>query len=193
MEKSIVIHQSKYGHGGLGDFIRAGLTLYSFCKRENISYYIDFSENPKLSKCFHSLDIPNQIKSLPSENIELMGGISYKNQVIDKLNKILYFPKVYYVNANIIGYEDTENISNIRKEFFDIILNPKQIIKDNLNKIYQELNLSPYSYISYHIRCGDFNINGFKQSKRCYSNHYDSYLRDGNIRIDLRNKDVYKK
>ncbi len=59
----IVVHKHYYGGGGIGDFIRASLSFYSICKRNNFEYYIDFSVNKLLKKCFNYKKLQKEIKN----------------------------------------------------------------------------------------------------------------------------------
>ena len=45
LNNSIIIHKHSLNCGGIGDFIIASLSLYSFCQRNNLEYYINFDEN----------------------------------------------------------------------------------------------------------------------------------------------------
>jgi hypothetical protein len=191
MNKSIIIHKSSYGTGGLGDFTRAAISFYSFCVRNNLEYYIDFSENPNLSKCFYVQNIPESIKTLPCLSLNLIGGICDYESIKDILDKILTIPKVYYIKSNYLGFEDIKYISNVRDSFFSSVLKPSEIILEKINEIYKNNHIEPYKYISFHIRCGDYNIPNFLVSKRNEGQNYNQHKYLSNIRIDLENQNIY--
>ena len=113
MNKTIIIHCHSLYCGGIGDFIRASLSFYSFCQRNNIEYYIDFKENPHLKQCFDINLIPDLINYFDSEEICLLNGYYSYDNIKNELNKILNNPKVYYLKTNAIGFENLDEIRDL--------------------------------------------------------------------------------
>jgi hypothetical protein len=156
MNKSIIIHTHTYGSGGIGDFLRASLSLYSICHRYNLDYYINFNENEKLKQCFDIKEIPLIDNNI--EYISLIASTSTENNFKPYINKFISEPKIYNIKCNLIGIESTENINKIREYYFTNILKPTQKVIDYINQIYEKYNITNNNYISVHIRCGDRTI-----------------------------------
>jgi hypothetical protein len=151
--KSIIIHKVTNGSGGLGDFIRASLSFYTFCKKNNVKYYIDFSGFKFLSECFELRQITQNILNLPFENISFMNIIGEINS--EKLNDIITKPKIYNLISNTIGFQKSEDINKYIDKFFDKILKPSNHVLNYINDIYNKLKIEENKYISLHVRCGD--------------------------------------
>ena len=140
----IVVHKHYYGGGGIGDFIRASMSFYSICKRHNFEYYIDFSVNKFLKKCFNYKKLPKEIKN---SNLNTNTIKFFQEQIIfdekSFLDKVLAFPNgINYLYSNAIGIESKENIFNIHKDYISNILSPKKLINDYINNIFQKYNIS---------------------------------------------------
>ena len=175
--KSVVIHKHSLKCGGIGDFIRASLSLFSYCQRNKIDYYINFDQNSNLKYCFDIEKMPEYFNNLPIREIILTNGI----YTIEKIKPFLeLFDKngIYYVKTNAIGYEKNEEINKIRDYFFNNILKPTQKVKQNIDDIYTKYNLINNNYISIHIRCGDLNMD---------NNHSNS----NDIRLDLNDDNIF--
>lgn len=188
MERSIIIHKHEFGCGGIGDFIRASLSFYSFSKRNNIEYYINFEENPHLNKCFNikSFDI-NTIDKNKICQLNLMRGIytidktQNENYIKDTLDQIINEKKVYLIKSNAIGFESNDDINNILDDYFTNILLPSDIILDKIKNIYNDFNLTDSQYISVHFRTGDKNM---AKNLKQITGHRDS-------RINLESDNTY--
>jgi hypothetical protein len=189
--KSIIIHKSSSNYGGLGDFTRAAISFYSFCVKNDLDFYIDFSENPNMSHCFDIPYIPDSIKNLQSISLNLIGGFCDYNTMKNILDDILNNPKVYYIKSNYLGFEDVKDISKVRESFFKNILRPSKLVLDNIEKIYYCNTIKPYQYVSLHIRCGDYNIQNFQNSERNTGQSYLEHKSLSNIRIDLEDSCIY--
>ncbi len=172
VEKSILIHRHKRCYGGIGDFIRASLSLYSICKRINVEYYVDFSENIFLDQAFNYKKIPDDL-IIDEKKVEIIKYLQNK----EKFNKEEFETKLqqdvktYIIYTNVVGIESIENICMIREEFFKKILTPSNQVLKLMELKYKELNIKPDEYVSVHIRCGDSqidptNINYTSKDKR---------------------------
>lgn len=176
MNNTIIIHEHEYGCGGIGDFLRGALTLYSICKKYNYKYYIYLKENINLDKCFIKEKIPlNIINDNNKENINIIDKYE-DNVIINFLNKIKNNKKVYFVKSNYFSPKYKESINNIKDEFFTNVLKPTQEILNIVNNIYLQNNIKKNEYVSVHIRSGDYNMS-------------NNSSRD--LRINLSNKNIY--
>lgn len=172
----MLIQKHSYGCGGIGDFLRSALSFYSFCKRFNVSYYIDFSENINFGKCFVVNPIPDY-NIIDSENITLLNGVYNYDDISLILDKIKSNNKIYILKSNAIGFENNEFIKLVVDEFFTKILVLNENVINKINDLYKTFNLQENNYISVHIRCGDKNMTN-------NNNSLDN-------RIDINNKFVY--
>jgi hypothetical protein len=190
----IVVHKHYYGGGGIGDFIRASMSFYSICKRHNFEYYIDFSVNKFLKKCFNYKKLPKEIKN---SNLNTNTIKFFQEQIIfdekSFLDKVLAFPNgINYLYSNAIGIESKENILNIHKDYISNILSPKKLINDYINNIFQKYNISKNNYISVHVRCGDKHI--LKNDLNYFTNHEWININDNDVYITFCNTiDKFKK
>lgn len=153
MNKSVIIHKVSNGSGGIGDFVRASLSFYTFSKKNNIKYYIDFSGYKYLDKCFELKKIPENIFKMPSENIWLMNIVGNINN--ETLKKIITDQKVYYLISNAIGFENNDDIAKYIDKFFSKILKPSDEVQNYIKNTYEQLNITENNYVSFHTRCGD--------------------------------------
>ena len=181
LNNSIVIHKHALGCGGIGDFIRSSLSLYSYCKRNNIEYYINLDENEFLKKCFeitnHNSIIDNNNNNC--EYINLMNGVYNCDEFKIIFDKIINNKKIYCIKTNAIGFEDIEYIHEVREHYFSNILKPSSLVNLKIYDLYNKYGLSNNNFICVHIRCGDFNM------EHRINNSCDK-------RIDLENTTIYK-
>lgn len=178
--KSCVIHKHSLKCGGIGDFIRASLSIFSFCYRNKINYYINFDENPNLYQCFNIEKIPQNLSNSSFKEFVLLDGIYSINKIKPILESIIK-PGLYYIKTNAVGFENNEEIIKIREFYFNNILKPSPKVTNLINDIYQKYNLIDDNYISIHIRCGDLNMTNNRSNsidKRlnlCDENIYNNY------------------
>lgn len=181
MNKSIIIHQVCGGSGGLGDFIRAGLSFYSFSRKHELEYFIDLSGYKYLNLCFDLEIIPENIKKIPSEKIWLM-NITGKIQN-NTLQKIIDEPKVYYLISNAIGFEENSDVNTYIDDFFNIKLKPSARVLDYIENMYKHLGIIENKYVSFHTRCGD--------KIMCLNN--DEQLNKTHILVNIDDVNIYDK
>lgn len=152
MNSSIIIHCVKNGTGGIGDFIRSSISFYVFSKKNNLKYYIDFSNYKYFNECFELEKIP-EINNYPFEELYIMNVVG---KIEDKiLNKLINKSKVYYIYTNSFGFIDNQEINNYIYDYFKIVLKPSKKVENYIEKIYNEFNLKENNYVSFHLRCGD--------------------------------------
>lgn len=154
MNKSIIIHKIQHGSGGIGDFIRSSLSLYSVCKRLDLQYYIDFENNPNYYECFIVQTLP-KINNKYTETIGLMNLEGHSKIIHDAINKITHIPKIYYIITNALGFESNDNINNIIDDYFNHILKPSSKTVNYIQDVYNQYGINENNYISVHVRCGD--------------------------------------
>lgn len=153
MKKSIVIHCVKNGSGGIGDFIRSSIYFYIFCKKNNIEYYIDFSNYKYFNECFELEKIPGNITENFSESIWFMNSIGKTNNEI--FNTIIKQPKTYYLFSNSFNYVDNKENDHYITEYFNKVLRPSKKVNNYIDFIYNQFKLKKDNYVSFHLRCGD--------------------------------------
>lgn len=180
LKNSILIHKHSAGCGGIGDFIRASLSLYSYCKRKNIEYYINLDENIFLKQCF---EIKNYNININNDNdiecFSLLRGIYRRSEFEVIFDKIINNKKIYYIKTNAIGFESVKYIQEVREDYFNNILKPSSLVNLKINSLFDKYNLSNNNFICVHIRCGDFNMeNRINDSK--------------DKRVDLDDTNIYK-
>jgi hypothetical protein len=178
MLNSTIIHCHSSDCGGIGDFIRASLSFFSFCQRNNIEYYINFDENIHLKECFELIDIPDHSSNKNTEHISLLGGIYTLNDLEPVLDKIINVKNIYYIKTNALGFENIDDINKIKEHYFKYILKPSLKVIECIENIYSEYNIHDNNYISIHVRCGDVNMNNNS------ANNKDN-------RINLENDNIY--
>lgn len=179
-KRTILIHKHGYKCGGIGDFIGSSLSFFTFCKKYNIEYRVDFGENTNMNYCF-SYNQGITCKHDEIEQIFLIVDRHDDPRIMAFLDKLKYFPKTYIVKSNAIGFSDKNDVKKCRKEFFTNFLKPTELVCDTIQSIYEKYKLNKYNYISVHIRCGDANmekINTITNDKRIDTNNnvIDNYV-----------------
>ena len=167
MIKSTIImkHSPSGGSGGIGDFLRCCISMYTFCKREGLKLYFDFTENKGFGKCFDYEPIPAEIRQKIEDNEHrVIKGIwnkfsaMYTRDVSEHfLYDILASPNVYVIVSNCIGFEDRKDIMENIDEFNEII-KPSKGVLDYMNQLREKHTIKKGEYASVHIRCGDKNM-----------------------------------
>jgi hypothetical protein len=178
----IQIHKENNG-GGIADLLKGLFTLYNECKKRNIKYYLDLSQNKKLQKCFDLPKIPEYYKDFECETFNLLDQIydyeKYKELILSKTTE----PKIYYIITNCCGFGNKkEYINNINE--INNIIKPSYEINRKINFLYNQYQLEENKYISIHFRTGDHHM--FNQ----FHNQSDQSILDNRINI---NNDIYKK
>ena len=106
--KPVIIHVHDKFCGGLGDFFKSIITLYSYCNIENIDYYIDLSNNIFLNNCFVLKNIPENIINSEFIMIDMIDKIFTEESLYNLLNQIIYTePKIYKLKSNCFGFRKT--------------------------------------------------------------------------------------
>lgn len=139
------------GAGGIGDYIRAALSLYAVAKKYGYTYYLTFTGNPLFGSCFETTPPPHDVLA-KSEFMDwpyIVDDTKLEN--LEKIKK----PGVYLLRSNTIGIIPVDEINAVREEFFRDVLRPSEAVKERVLQYYKQYNLSPGNYISVHIRCGD--------------------------------------
>jgi hypothetical protein len=189
MNKSILIHNITKLSGGFGDFIRAGISLYAFCRVNNIEYYIYFDDNEYFKECF-LLDICYEYENYKNnsqkelyeiEEVNLMNMLSYNNVFETFFNKILNFNKIYIVISNSFNFYETKYINKFKNDFFTKKLKPSNKLEEYIQKYYNKYGLIENNYISVHVRCGD--------KIMCLNDNNIKSVND--VRIDINSENTY--
>ena len=191
----IQIHKENAG-GGIADLLKGMFTLYNECKKMNIKYYIDLSNNIKLNKCFDLPNIPEDYKDFENETLNLLDQIYDYNKFSELFLSKIKEPKIYYIITNCCGFGNkNEYINNINE--INNIVKPSSIVKNKINQLYNIYNLKEDNYISIHLRTGDHNM--IKQFNNSNNSNTDIRIElDDNIflkiisKIDLMNKEHNK-
>ena len=158
VNKLIIIHIHSLNCSGIADFLKSVISLYTLCKKLNIEYYIDLSYNQNLNKCFITKKIPDYIKNLDYQYINIIDKIYSQEKINEFLEIISNNPKVYYLYTNCCGFGDINEISLNIHEINKKIIYPSEFVINHINYIYSKYNISENNYISFHIRCGDYNM-----------------------------------
>lgn len=192
----ILIHKCKFG--GLGDFIRASISLFCFSKYLNFQYFIDFSDNPDFHKCFdyHKINIDNS-------NFETIIITDYVNFNKMKYNIKKLKKKYYNILSNSFGFVSINTINQYIDEYNSTILKPSILVINNINSILNHYNLINNHYVSIHVRCGDYTINNVNNSHNDFrldihdmSNYHKlhniitSYFNNSNIPIIIHSDSI---
>ena len=111
VNKLIIIHIHSLNCSGIADFLKSVISLYTLCKKLNIEYYIDLSYNQNLNKCFITKKIPDYIKNLDYQYINIIDKIYSQEKINEFLEIISNNPKVYYLYTNCCGFGDINEIS----------------------------------------------------------------------------------
>ena len=126
---------------GISDFLRASLNLFSFCKKRNFEYFIDFSDD-NLNKCFdiQQSEIPKNSKSKI-----VFGQTNFVNFREKELELKLDGKNFVEIDSNCINIT-----SELYIDEFNLFLRPSKLVLD-----YIENQHLPKNYQSVHIRAGD--------------------------------------
>jgi hypothetical protein len=68
---AILIHKYTSFVGGLGDFFRAVIMFYALCKKNDIEYYVDLSDN-LISHALTTKPIPNNVHDLEHQDLGML-------------------------------------------------------------------------------------------------------------------------
>ena len=131
---------SYYSWFGIADFIRASLNLYSFCKKRNYAFYIDFKGTP-----YETLFDTPTFKNQCSINIRDATGtppIGYREEEFE--NKIIP-GKTYNFTINYIIITP-----DIYPDSFLDIFKPSESVLNYIESLH-----FPKEYIAVHIRLND--------------------------------------
>ncbi len=183
MKKLILIHKHGEKKGGIGDFIRASISLYSLSKKMDFDYYIDLTDNNYLDNCFEykKLELSNEEKD-NIETLDMIGGITSPEYMINLINNLLNQPQIYYIYCNLVGFEKTNDYKQHIDEYNDYVLKPSLSVLNKIKDLFTFNNLEENNYISVHVRCGDYTMN-LQGTSDFRVNIFDEYMY-----IDLNNK-----
>lgn len=172
-----IIHYQPMGYGGLGDFLRASISLYALSKKLGYEYYIDI-EQPFLKNCFqihrymsaseeNGNHNTNKITYLSPESLQSSAYVS--EETIKEFFNKLDQNATYKFISNHYGYIQT---ASILEEYRTSVLSPSDMTCQMMNVFYERTNLNknpetnPKPYISLHIRCGDAHLNGSTRNEQ---------------------------
>lgn len=153
---------------GFGDFIRGSYFLLEFCEKNNIEFDLHiydsnikqflsyFNEKPEILS-----SIANNINKFIPTNATFTNKndvISYEintlcdNHFIKYLNDSeLYSDNIYINTINFPGH----NINSKHLEYMKYILEPTDLLKNEVDNLLKYLKLEKHNYTTYHIRLGD--------------------------------------
>ena len=141
---------------GFGDWLRGTVTLWKYCKKYNYDLYIDNTCHPIFQyledhPCFKEniLPVHECIYPLPYDEIDVkLQELFTKNESFSTLTNA-----IYDLESNDIYSAITTNEC---KEWIRSILTPNQLLKDNIDKAYQQLGIDRNrEYRVIHLRFGD--------------------------------------
>uniref|UniRef100_A0A6C0JT11 Glycosyltransferase n=1 Tax=viral metagenome TaxID=1070528 RepID=A0A6C0JT11_9ZZZZ len=145
-----------YQSGGIGDMLRAAVSFYVFAKKNNIPFYFDFSSVPGMECCF--IYEKNRYLNGPVVNLHFINGfVDAKDNSLNAIyNVILENKNTHYrITSNSIGFVAWREILDVLPEFRGL-LKPSTVVSNRIAQLQEQYNLVDNSYISVHIRCGDF-------------------------------------
>ena len=170
------VYQQKYNFGkskssGLGDFIRGSYFILEFCEEYKFQPKIVFN-NEYISKFLtnktHNLDLINNLlseieifKNNNFSDYNIINGV-ITDPKLDKMNIMSQFVDyvverpAYYGNVFIFCNSFPRNkLSKKHIIYMRKIMEPIDEIKELVNDVLDELNLTFKGYIAVHIRAGD--------------------------------------
>lgn len=144
----MLIHQYT-GNCGIGDFLRSALVYYTYCKINEIEYYIDFSET-YLKYCFD-----NKIPLINDNEIE---GIYYDYEGKDTKTFLYEIrknkDKKYIVDSNVYNFIDKLVLDKYKKGFSEFLLFSDKI-KNRSRELLKLTGIND-DFMCIHVRCGDY-------------------------------------
>lgn len=177
------IYQEKYSDNifttGLGDFIRSCFFIIQFCNKYGFQYEIIINHPIAVFLNKFSNSHPNftDILSIkPIDNITMFKETNWINNIYDKNNYIqnfqlskekfnnfiLYLSELPVINNAIFSYNiyfPIYKISLEEKNIISSLFQPSNVITQYLNEVFSLLSISPYDFITIHIRSGDMYLN----------------------------------
>jgi hypothetical protein len=148
--------QSAHYCPGFGDWLRGTVTLWKYCKKYNYELYIDPNIHPIFQyledhPCFLAHTLPVQELISPLSYVEIdakLQELFLKNESFATLTNAIYDLESPDVYADITPNEC--------KDFIRSVLTPNQLLKNNLDKAYQQLGIDcNREYRVIHLRFGD--------------------------------------
>ncbi len=172
-----IIHKHKYQMGGLGDFIRASLSLYALCQKFGIEYFIDFDENPYLKDCFEYKNI--ELSEETKKNIisfYRISSIVSEHEFCKFLYPISQQHKIIYLYCNEVGFVKLPIIQKYLDSYQRNILKPSLLLQENIESLMKNYELNENDYISFQIRCGDYSMDKKETTdRRVEINNMENY------------------
>lgn len=157
LKKIVNVYQLQYKNHpaqGFGDFLIGSLFLFQICSKHSLIFDIDFKNHP-LSKNFiientdNIIDHNNILYYKIDENIRKDNMLLY-NTFISHLNNIN--DETYYLFCN---FNPLYPLQNHGPSFIKSKLKLNMEIENNIQKILDNFNLTPYNFDIIHIRSGD--------------------------------------
>lgn len=156
MSRSVIVVYPRRHGGGLGDFLRCALSFYAFARRNDIPFYIDYSESGLLQNAFEQ-NVQHTPELEKQENITLYDRILPASDpyIQNLLNKILTIPARYNFRSNMFGFEPTEAILEVVDDFLKYKFVPSAATVQQIEDLRNVMNIKSDKYVSIHVRCGD--------------------------------------
>lgn len=157
-----IIHYQPMCYGGLGDFLRASISLYALSKNMGFEYYIDF-EHPFLKNCFiiHRYLSADDTTYLSPESLQINAKVS--EETATNFFSSLDQDKTYKFVSNHYGYIDP---TPILEEYNTSVLGPSEETKQMVSEFLKRTGINDSSYLSLHIRCGDAHLVGSTRNEQ---------------------------
>jgi hypothetical protein len=136
---------------GLGDYLRGCISLYKICKDMNYELILDYSN--------HSINnfLKNKynITSNDYDDVKIKNFFLYHENDYDELKSIKKYINNHTCSFITTNLWQTSAISDECKKYIRDSLTPNQILKDEINRQMEILNIEEKKYICIHIRMGD--------------------------------------
>ena len=172
IKKIVNVYQHKYKNVytyiGFGDYLRGCFFLINFCKNHNISYDFnidDFIFGKYLKNIHNKLHINEDIRknicyfeeqNVPGNFIYLQSyyckNDKFLNDFIEFCNNTPIYDNVCYILTNSLT---TELISPEEREIMQNLMEPIELIKNDVNTLLMNLDLTHKEYTTIQIRVGD--------------------------------------
>ena len=150
---------------GLGDMIMGSICLYQLCKKHNYNYIIDNHLHP-ISKCLknNKTEYSDYLDTI-KDNIPFFNHFTgVEDFIVNSKNDIV----VLYTNEFF-----SEEITDDAKNFIKNILEPNDNIKNEINKLVNDL---PLDYSIIHMRLGDEIFFSDKIPDKIYYDNCEKYI-----------------
>lgn len=153
LEKPVILHTYKYGFGGIGDLFRSLISFHAVCAQRGLAFHITLEETPDFQQCFNLLPVPD-FGAIPSEYRQCIAdhrGNSFIAQVVEFAEQKRAIQRV----ASNISFLHNPGLITPSIPAFRTLIQPSALVRAKMEEVYTRYGLTPGSYASFHVRCGD--------------------------------------